>query len=54
MIERVHSILKAKRVKVKGALEEPGIEVRRAMEVFQEEEGRRGGGLLIEAETIYF
>ena len=42
MIERVHSILKAKRVKVKGALEEPGIEVRRAMEVFQEEEGRRG------------
>ena len=42
MIERVHSILKAKRLKVKGAIEDPCVEVRRAMEVFQEEEGRRG------------
>jgi len=42
VIKRVHSLLTAKRVKVKGALEEPGIEVRRAMAVFQEEEGIRG------------
>lgn len=42
MIERFYSILKTKRVKGKGVLEEPGIEVRRAVEAFQEEEGIRG------------
>jgi hypothetical protein len=39
LAERTHFIVKAKRIKAKGALEEPGIEVRSSMEVFQEEEG---------------
>ena len=42
MIERFYSILKTKRVKGKGVLEEPGIEVRRAVEAFQEEAVIRG------------
>jgi hypothetical protein len=40
LAERAHFIVKPKRVKVKGALEKPGIEVRSPMEVFQEEEGK--------------
>jgi hypothetical protein len=40
LAERAHFIVKPRRAKAKGALEEHGIEVRSPMEVFQEEEGK--------------